>query len=451
VWLSASTSIASLFGQGRGDDAAQIPSDLNRLSILFGFVTSGILIPIVKPLLRWVDTPEDIVQLSFQFFATLTAGCFITCWYCTMSGVLQSEGRTLLCGAINIGCLVLNMALFNPLYLLLFKVGIMGAALSTISSEFATMLLLELLYYSGKFGVKPLWSGLCMKFSPETWPAVKIGVSQFISNMAGSFPAFFLRKFMSMGTADSDEFAWILSGFNAAIRFNNFSWFVLLGLNTALIPLVSYAYAAKLYGRCMRLIMWAALLMFSWSTVCWIVTTFFNKQICLMFGDEPEYIEASSKMIYYVGLLAPLTFFRLEARAILQAMKFGTRATILSFSTDFVALFGVVTLLYYTRKNDPKRLCLAFPISQVLGSLMSFGFLWTPVKGLFVSMKKEDQQGEAGLDDLDESAIAKKPESAESAEEAVKAKEAGKKGIEVAQEAVEEQKALAESGHSTFG
>jgi Na+-driven multidrug efflux pump len=92
-------------------------------------------------------------------------------------GCLQAEGRSLLVGAVQICSFISNMIIFNPLFLLVFKWETVGAATATVASELIPSIALFVLFFRGKFGVKPDVRGLLKKFSPETMPALCVGLS----------------------------------------------------------------------------------------------------------------------------------------------------------------------------------------------------------------------------------------------------------------------------------
>ena len=61
--IAAATQISFLFGKGRSDEAAQVVTDLIRMSFVCGAFTAAVLIPIIRPISVWLGAEEKIIQL----------------------------------------------------------------------------------------------------------------------------------------------------------------------------------------------------------------------------------------------------------------------------------------------------------------------------------------------------------------------------------------------------
>ena len=116
---------------------------------------------------------------------------------------------------MNLSCLILNSVILDPLFLFGFKTGIRGVSLATILSEIIPGFVVFLLYYScHKFGVKPTFRQFRNRFSPRTWDALNVGVSQLFAQLSVAVPSIVVRKFIGM----CDEFSDAMAGFNTCLR-----------------------------------------------------------------------------------------------------------------------------------------------------------------------------------------------------------------------------------------
>jgi Na+-driven multidrug efflux pump len=97
------------------------------------------------------------------------------------------------------------MLVFGPIFLMRARIGLSGAGLALIVSEFIPMSMLSFLL-SGRMKTKFQWESLFAKFDIETWKAVKIGGTQFFFrkfltfqvSFQGSTPALLLNLIMNM-------------------------------------------------------------------------------------------------------------------------------------------------------------------------------------------------------------------------------------------------------------
>jgi Na+-driven multidrug efflux pump len=343
IAVAASMQVAALFGEGNRVEAGQVCADLIRFSGVFGVGVPALLIPLLKPSARWFGAADHIVDIGFDYICPMTACTLTTCLYCLTTGFLQGEGRTFFSGLVNIGCLVINIVILDPIFLFAMKMGMLGVGVATVISEVVPAVILLVMYYKGKFGVKPAVGQLLRKFSPHTIPALKVGTSQLIANLSGYVPSIAVRKYIGMATGDDFDNA--MAGFNTCIRFNTVTVAFFQGISMGFIPAASYAYAAHRYRRFIWLIVHATWICAVWGAITSIITLSIPREISKLFSDSEGYLNQAERMVRYVNSAALIGGFRLMYQAILQAMQLGNRATLLSVTGNFVVLFAFTLLL----------------------------------------------------------------------------------------------------------
>jgi Na+-driven multidrug efflux pump len=97
------------------------------------------------------------------------------------------------------------------------RIGLLGAGLALIVSEFTPMSILAL-FLSGRMKTKIQWKSLFAKFDIETWKAVKIGGIQFLSCIFYNIPSFFSRKYLSSAAEFNHEYDVALAAWNISLR-----------------------------------------------------------------------------------------------------------------------------------------------------------------------------------------------------------------------------------------
>ena len=392
--IAASTQISFLYGKKQGEEAGQIIADLIRMSFVCGAIVAACLIPSTKPAAKWFGANEYIADLGFKYMLPLNIFAFNSCMFIMSGGCLQGEGRTFLFGISNMFCLIINMVGFCPLFLFVFKMGMTGVSVATVVSEFIPTIIVLTLFYCHKFSVKPHLKQLFMKFSPHTLPALKVGISSLISQLSVLFPSIIMRKFIGM--AVGDEYANAMAGFNAGVRISNLTFAVFQAFSQAFIPPASYAYAAKMYKRYLRLCIHSFWLNFAWGTFTFIFTWSMPRTLSKMFSTNPEYLKWAEKMVAYNNALGPIQGVKMISQSILQSLQLGGRASILSFINNFVIIILAAVVIYYTNKDHGERIVLSYPVSHLCACFISAIFLWGPLKKLY----KEARENE-GINDLE--------------------------------------------------
>ena len=185
--------ISGLIGENRGDEGEQVISGLFRMCFVCGAIVPAIILPCAKPLADWFGSDEETTQKGFDYLCVLMGGSCFSILFLFACGCLQAEGRTMLIGVMQIASFVLNMCVFDPLFLFAIKTDVYGAGIATALAEGIPAVIIMILFYRGKFSVKPKPSQLLKKFSPESFPAMKVGFSQLFANLAQSLPGILIR------------------------------------------------------------------------------------------------------------------------------------------------------------------------------------------------------------------------------------------------------------------
>ncbi|OHS95705.1 MatE family protein [Tritrichomonas foetus] len=395
---AASQRISSLFGENKGDEAGQVICDLFRCCFIGGMIVPAILIPCSRPLAAWFGAEKLTTDMAFNYLTPLNACSCITCVYLMWCGCLQAMGRSLLVGAVQIASLVANMAIFCPLFLLVFKWGTVGAAFATIVSEFIPAFTLTILFFCGKFGVKPDWRGLFRKFSPHTTTALKIGLSQLIMNLSRSIPSIFNRKFMGLcaenrgDTGDDGTFEDAIAGFNAVSRIYAVTDAVRLAVSMGLLPSASFAFTSHRYKRIFTLIFHAVWIDLVWSIATTLLTAFGSRYVAMSISTSENYLRWAAPMLRTANWEAPIAWIRNIIQTTLQALQYGMTSTIYSFFSTFCTYIGGLLILYYTNKYDFVRLMYVFVISSGIAAFVGFFVVFPPLYKIWKERHEDNDE-----------------------------------------------------------
>ena len=390
IAASGSSRISQLYGEHKEEEASQVFADLLRVCIIFGILVPAILSPTIEPICRWFGAKDDLIPMCKEYMLPINIATFSTIMFIGLGGCLQGEGRSIFYSILNIITLVVNMAVLDPILLLGFKTGIWGASCGQVSSEAISAFLILYLYFSGKFGVKVKFRYLLRKFSPHTFPALKVGLSQLISNLSSLVPSLLVRKLFGM--AVKEEFNDAMSGFNTIVRVFIFVNSLLIAFAMGFLPPASYANASRLYHRWFHLVFHLLWLTFAWGTFCFIITFSLAKQISLLFSSTPGYLKYAVPMIKNSNALNILCPGRFDAVSILQSLQMGIYSTILSVSTNLVSIVGFSFLLYYCYKSDGAKIMWCYSLANGFGFIVSLIAISFPVRKLYLKMKEQENQ-----------------------------------------------------------
>jgi Na+-driven multidrug efflux pump len=321
----------------------------------------------------------------------------VTCLNQMFCGLLQSEGRSLVYGTVQVSNFVLNMAVYDPLFLIAFKMGIMGAGVATVCSEATPMVVVAVLFFCGKFDTRTTPGHFTKCFSRDAWEAIKTGFTQFVVHLSYGLPALLTRKYVTYDAEAMDCYTDCLAAFNSILRVWPFAQSYAVAIATAFLPSASFAVGAKRPARVLRLFAWGSLLAFLWCAFGEMLLLALAKYIALIFGNSPGLINATVPMITNTYALQALAGQPQLTIGLLQSMGFIWTAIAVSVITQSVAAPVFGTLLFFTDSDhDLFRLMWMYSIGDAFALVVCLGFTVVPLRTLW-SEAKTALEGEIEL------------------------------------------------------
>lgn len=368
--------ISYLFGE-KSDvrECSQIYVDFLRSSFFFGLLMPAIILPITRPLIEWFGSSKEISLQCLHYLMPTTFGSFFNFIYMVSCGLIQSEGHSIIFGITQVTSLVLNMAFFNPLFLMAFKLPIWGASLATVCSEFIVGFTLLILIFSGKFTIKPSLRMFFQPFSKQTWEALRIGVASLMENFSYSIPEILIQKYLNMAAKAIGEYDTIIEVWGIIEKLYQFVGGANDAFAIGLLPSASYAFGAKRYNRMLRLYMHANWITILFSVVYSIFMIFLPSKIASIWSKDEDVLKWCAILIpkvFYGNFCFPLEY---TTPAMLQGMQKVVMATILATLTSLLPIPLFSSILYFTGKKDPERIMWTYTISDIFAALMCVCFI----------------------------------------------------------------------------
>lgn len=126
--------ISQYFGEGNHTRLRQTVAMSIKLCILIGIVLTVICLLIARPLLRLLQTPENIFAGALEYLLTMYGGILIVMAYNMAASILRAlgDGKTPL---IAISIAAVTNIILDLLFVLVFQWGIIGAAVATVTAQ----------------------------------------------------------------------------------------------------------------------------------------------------------------------------------------------------------------------------------------------------------------------------------------------------------------------------
>lgn len=126
--------VAHKFGAGDYSGMRKFVMNAVYLSAIFAVVMTVLTVVFCRPILRLMQTPENILEGSYQYIVIIFIGIPVTYLYNLISGVIRSMGDSKTPVYFLVLASVLNIIL-DLVFIICFKLGVAGAALATVIAQ----------------------------------------------------------------------------------------------------------------------------------------------------------------------------------------------------------------------------------------------------------------------------------------------------------------------------
>ncbi|MGI6095670.1 MAG: MATE family efflux transporter [Lachnospiraceae bacterium] len=236
--------IASYIGQNKKDEVHEVVHTAMLTAIvsgLFLMLMGGIVAP---PILRIMNTPDDVIQLAVLYLRIYFLGMPFIMVYNFGSAILRSVGdtrRPLYCLLIS-G--LINVAL-NLFLVIVFHLGVAGVAIATVTANgvSAGMILYFLLHEEDMIRLDFRRLALYKKHFARI---LRIGLPAGIQSMVFSLSNICIQTGVNSFGSNA------VAGSASAVNFEFFTYFVTNAFAQAMVTFTSQNYGADQYDRCKR-------------------------------------------------------------------------------------------------------------------------------------------------------------------------------------------------------
>ncbi len=234
--VGANITVARRIGGGHETLAQRAVHTSLAISAILGVVLLVIGLVFSEPLLRLMDTPEDILPLAAQYLRIYFLGIPATLIYNFGAAILRAVGDTrrplfflIIAGIINV--------LLNLVLVIAFHMGVAGVAIATAVSQVISMVLVIRCLLRDEGPCRFRFADLCIDWR-ELSTIVQIGIPAGLQGVIVSFSNVLIQSSVnSFGSA-------VVAANSAAGNLNNFTYTAMNAVSQAAISFTSQNYAA---------------------------------------------------------------------------------------------------------------------------------------------------------------------------------------------------------------
>ncbi|NLT58487.1 MAG: MATE family efflux transporter [Clostridiales bacterium] len=361
--------IGFFFGQGSGNfisralgaqeqDSANVVASIGFFSSLLagGLVMAGGLL-FLEPLARLLGATETILPHACDYMRYILIGAPFMASSHVLSLMLRFQGNAVYSMLGMVSGAVLNVGL-DALFILVFHLGVAGAAIATLISQIFSFLLL--LYGCSR--------GDSIRISLRNF---RPSVRHYLEIGKGGLPSLCSQSLASVATISLNQAAKlhgdaVIAAISIVNRILMLANGVVFGFTQGFQPFCGFNYGAKRYDR-VRQGFWFCVRTLALLLVALVILlALFAPQLIRQFRDDPAVLEVGVRSLRLQCLAFPLTGWIVLTNMTLQTLGRAFQASFTSLMRQGLFLLPLLAFL------APRFGVLGIQLSQPLANLITF-------------------------------------------------------------------------------
>ena len=357
----ASVVISQRYGAHDDEGLSRAVHTTVALTFLVSVIATALGQLIIPPMLRFMQTPEDVMPESSRYLTIYFAGISGILFYNLGSGILRAVGDSKRPLFFLIISALLNTVL-DLMFVLAFGMGVDGVAYATILSQIlsALLILVTLTREKGKYGIR--WRKV--RVDRESLRVIlKLGLPSSIQSAITSFSNVFVQSYINyFGSA-------CMAGYGVYGKIDAFALIPVQSISMASTTFVGQNWGAGQPARAREGVRTATIMSLVSTAVLGILVFALARPLMGFFSPEPEVIDYGIRFIRIVTpFYIAICFNQIYAGA-LRGVGDATMPTVIMLAS-FVAFRQVYLAVTRALGAGFIAVALAYPVGWILCSTL---------------------------------------------------------------------------------
>lgn len=351
----ASAYLSLKLGEKKKEEAAKGVGNGIVMSIIVSILFCAITLIFLPQLLNLFGCTDALIDYAISYGWIIAIGLPFSMIGTTLNSIIRADGSPKFAMASMVTGAVLNIIL-DPIFIFVFHMGVEGAAIATIFSQFITFLL-NVFYLRKLKTIKLNKESLKLKWDVAR-RVVTLGISSFITEMTFVILISVENNLLGKYGVDSKYGSEIpITVVGIVMKVNQILSSIILGIAVGAQPILGYNYGARKFDRVTKTLKVVLSMSVIISTIAFILFQTIPDKLISIFGSgDANYMEFACLTFRIYLLLCICNGVQIPAGIFFQAIGKSSRSAILSLSRQILLLipamfilssiFGVMGVLY---------------------------------------------------------------------------------------------------------
>lgn len=367
----ASAFLSLKLGEKKKEEASKGVGNGIIMSIIISILFCVITLIFLPQLLNVFGCTDALREYATIYGRVIAIGLPFMIIGTTLNSIIRADGSPSYSMMSMVSGALLNTIL-DPLFIFVFKMGVQGAAIATVISQFVTFIL-NIIYIKKFKSITLNKSALKLEFNTAK-KVLSLGISSFITQMSFVFVMAVENNLLGKYGAESEYGSDIpITVLGIVMKISQILNSIIIGLAVGSQPLLGYNYGARKFDRVKQTLKIVLMTSVSISTIAFILFQAIPDKLISIFGSGDEmYMEFACMTFRTYLLLCICNGIQIPSGIFFQAIGKSAISAILSLSRQIVFLipamfilghlFGLKGVLY----SGPFADGLAFVLSAIM-------------------------------------------------------------------------------------
>lgn len=362
VGVGASAMVSIRLGQHDRQGATRILGNAVMLNLILGVTVGLIVFAFLEPILYALGASPDTLPYAKQFMQVILLGNVFTHLYLGLNNVIRATGYPAKAMTITLITVAVNLCL-APIFIFVFKWGIRGAALATVTAQItgSVMGFTHFIRKSSFLRFLPGYFTMKKKIIREI---ISIGMSNFLMLICASIVTSIVNLSLRRHGGD-----FAIGAFGIINSIGSLVVMVVLGFTQGMQPVVGYNFGARRTPRVIRAYKLTVIAGTAVTTFGFLLAQIFPRLISSAFTTSDELIGMASLGMRLNLLMFPVVGFQVVTSNFFQSIGKAKISIFLSLTRQ--VLFLIPALLIMPHFFGLNGVWLSAPVADFSSTLLT--------------------------------------------------------------------------------
>jgi putative MATE family efflux protein len=356
--------------RGKGDDkeAERIMGNAFTILLFFGIIITIAVIVFRKPLLYLFGASDDTYTYAGDYLAYYSLGSIFVMISLGMNPFINAQGfGRIAMMTVALGA-VINIIL-DPILIFALDMGVRGAGLATVISQFFSALWV-MLFLTGKKAVLRLKLS-CMKLqAARVRRILTLGLAGFCMSVTNSLIQIVYNVTLQRYGGDLHVGVMAVVGSVRDVVFMPVS-----GIYNGLTPVIGYNYGARLYDRVRHAIRFSILATLIYAAAVWALIMLIPGALIRIFNNDPALVAAGIPALRIFFAMFMFMALQMSTQGVFLGLGKSKQAILFSLLRKaFIAM--PLAILFPLLGMGTDGVYIAEAVSQFIGGVACFGTMY---------------------------------------------------------------------------